>query len=87
MSVDDELIDRFLDGEVSQDESAEVIEWLELVAGDYQLRRGLLHLRFDGGVMVYLEAPAQFNVVSGKRFVLHHGRLSASVPPEGVGFR
>ena len=58
----------------------------QLVAGDYQLRRGLLHLRFDGGVMVYLEAPAQFNVVSGKRFVLHHGRLSANVPPEGIGF-
>ena len=58
----------------------------ELVAGDYQLRRGLLNLRFDGGVMVYVEAPAQFDILSGKRLVLHNGRLSASVPPQGVGF-
>jgi hypothetical protein len=58
----------------------------ELVAGDYQLRRGLLHLQFNGGVMVYMEAPAQISLVSGKRLVLQHGRLSASVPPEGIGF-
>ncbi len=58
----------------------------ELVAGDYQLRRGLLHLRFGGGVMVYVEAPARFDVLSDKHIVLHRGRLSASVPPEGLGF-
>lgn len=58
----------------------------ELSAGDYQLRRGLLHLQFNGGVMVYVEAPAQFNLISGNRLVLQHGRLSASVPPEGIGF-
>lgn len=57
-----------------------------LIAGEYQLSSGLVHLQFDGGVMVYVEAPAQFNVVSGKRLVLQHGRLSASVPPEGIGF-
>ncbi|MGB7324863.1 MAG: FecR domain-containing protein, partial [Rubripirellula sp.] len=61
-------------------------ERTDLEMGDYQLRRGLLHLQFDGGVMVYVEAPAEFNVVSGKHFVLQHGRLSASVPPEGIGF-
>ncbi|TWU58384.1 LamG-like jellyroll fold domain-containing protein [Rubripirellula reticaptiva] len=58
----------------------------DLVAGEYQLKQGLLHLRFDGGVMVYVEAPAQFHVSSGKRLVLHRGRLSANVPPAGVGF-
>lgn len=57
-----------------------------LLAGEYHLQQGLLHLRFDGGVMVYVEAPARFEVASGKRFVLHGGRLSASVPPEGIGF-
>ena len=41
---------------------------------------------FDGGVMVYVEAPARFDAVSDKRVMLHSGRLSASVPPEGVGF-
>ena len=62
--------------------------WREtgLAAGQCHLEKGLLHLRFDGGVMVYVEAPTQFEAVSGKRLVLHRGRLSASVPPEGVGF-
>ena len=58
----------------------------ELQAGEYRLDRGLLHLRFSGDVMVYVEAPARFNSVSNKRVVLHKGRLSASVPPEGIGF-
>lgn len=58
----------------------------ELLAGKYQLDRGLLHLRFDGGVMVYVEAPARFDAVSDKRVMLHRGRLSAKVPPEGIGF-
>lgn len=57
-----------------------------LPAGAYKLERGLLHLRFHGGVMVYLEAPARFDVADGKRIVLHRGRVSANVPPEGIGF-
>ncbi len=59
---------------------------IELQAGKYWLDRGLLHLQFDGGVMVYVEAPARFDAVSDKRVVLHSGRLSARVPREGVGF-
>ena len=44
MSVDDELIDRFLDGEVSKDESAAVIEWLESSANlQHFARRAELH--------------------------------------------
>ena len=58
----------------------------EMRAGVYQLDRGLLHLRFGSGVMVYVEAPARFHAVNDKRVVLHSGRLSASIPPEGVGF-
>ncbi len=57
-----------------------------LTAGRYTLERGLLHLRFGGGVMVYLEAPARFDAASAGRLVLHNGRLSARVPPDGVGF-
>ncbi len=57
-----------------------------LSVGDYELQKGLLHLRFDGGVMVYVEAPARFDVVSGKRLVLQQGRISANVPPDGIGF-
>lgn len=58
----------------------------ELQAGKYRLDRGLLHLQFDGGVMVYVEAPARFDAISDKRVMLHSGRLSARVPPEGIGF-
>lgn len=59
---------------------------LQLPVGKYDLNRGLLHLRFAGGVMVYLEAPAQFEPLSGQRLLLRSGRLSANVPPEGIGF-
>jgi hypothetical protein len=58
----------------------------KLPMGDYELQKGLLHLQFGGGVMVYVEAPARFDAVSDKRVVLHSGRLSARVPPEGIGF-
>ncbi len=58
----------------------------ELRAGKYRLDQGLLHLQFIGGVMVYVEAPARFDAVSDKRVTLHSGRLSANVPPEGIGF-
>lgn len=63
-------------------------EWsdTQIPAGDYELQQGLLNLQFGGGVMVYVEAPARFDALSDKRVVLHHGRLSARVPPEGIGF-
>ncbi len=57
-----------------------------LPTGEYELQKGLFHLQFGGGVMVYLEAPARFDAVSDSRVVLHSGRLSATVPPEGIGF-
>lgn len=58
----------------------------QIPEGDYELQKGLLSLQFGGGVMVYMEAPARFDAVSDKRVVLHSGRLSARVPPEGIGF-
>lgn len=58
----------------------------QIPEGDYELQKGLLNLQFGGGVMVYVEAPARFDAVSDKRVVLHSGRLSARVPPEGIGF-
>lgn len=63
-------------------------QWNEanLPIGDYELQKGLLHLQFGGGVMVYVEAPARFDAVSKDRVVLHNGRLSARVPAEGIGF-
>lgn len=63
-------------------------QWEEayLSVGEYELQKGLLHLQFEGGVMVYVEAPARFDAVSNTRVVLYSGRLSANVPPEGIGF-
>ncbi|GAB5442096.1 MAG: hypothetical protein Fues2KO_24450 [Fuerstiella sp.] len=58
----------------------------QIPVGDYELQKGLLNLQFGGGVMVYVEAPARFNAVNDKRVVLQSGRLSARVPPEGIGF-
>ncbi len=58
----------------------------ELSTGRYELKRGLMNLRFGGNVLVYVEAPARFDAVTDSRVVLHAGRLSAKVPPEGVGF-
>ena len=58
----------------------------QIPVGDYELQKGLLNLQFGGGVMVYVEAPARFDAVNEKRVVLHSGRLSANVPPQGIGF-
>jgi hypothetical protein len=58
----------------------------QIPVGNYELQKGLLNLQFGGGVMVYVEAPARFDAVNDKRVVLHSGRLSARVPPEGIGF-
>ena len=58
----------------------------ELPAGAYALERGLVHLQFGGGVMVYLESPSRFDAVDGGRIVLRRGRLTAKVPPAGTGF-
>ena len=63
-------------------------EWTrdEICAGNYDLDQGLLQIKYDTGVTVFIEAPARFEAVSAERLVLHSGRLSANVPPEGVGF-
>ncbi|MEO1527649.1 MAG: LamG-like jellyroll fold domain-containing protein [Planctomycetota bacterium] len=59
---------------------------MQLPVGNYELQQGLLNLRFGGGVMVYVEAPARFDAINDKRIVLYRGRLSARVPPERIGF-
>ena len=63
-------------------------EWTqdEIRAGQYVLNQGLVQIKYASGVTIYLEAPAKFEAVDRKRVVLHEGRLSATVPPEGVGF-
>lgn len=57
-----------------------------LPEGAYRLQEGLIHLRFGNDVMVFVEAPAQFDTIGDDRVVLRSGRLSANVPPSGIGF-
>lgn len=54
--------------------------------GSYEMNRGLASFRFDNGVEVTLEAPARFRIESALKMILEQGKLSAAVPPEGVGF-
>ncbi|HEX4149768.1 MAG TPA: hypothetical protein VHY20_12305 [Pirellulales bacterium] len=58
----------------------------KLAPGRLQLVRGLAHLRFAQGAEVSLEAPADLELVSASRCILHAGRLVAKVPPRAIGF-
>lgn len=57
-----------------------------LPAGEYRLDDGLAQLQFVDGASVYVEAPAQFEIISKQRLKLLSGRISANVPPAGIGF-
>jgi ferric-dicitrate binding protein FerR (iron transport regulator) len=57
-----------------------------LSAGRLRLAEGLAHIRFAKGAEVTLEAPAELEIVSAQRCVLHGGRLVANVPPPAIGF-
>jgi hypothetical protein len=57
-----------------------------LPAGRLRLAEGLARLAFADGAEVTIEAPADLELVSPGRCVLHAGRLVAKVPPEAIGF-
>jgi ferric-dicitrate binding protein FerR (iron transport regulator) len=57
-----------------------------LGAGRLRLAEGLARIVFDNGAEVSLEGPADLEVVSPSRCVLHAGRLVARVPSHAVGF-
>lgn len=54
--------------------------------GDFELRGGVASFEFENGVEVVVEAPAVFVIESGLKMSLSQGKLSATVPPEGIGF-
>lgn len=58
----------------------------ELHVGEYELERGLMEFAFANGVTVIVEAPSRLEFRNENYMVLHSGRLSANVPPEGIGF-
>jgi hypothetical protein len=57
-----------------------------LTAGRLRLAEGLARVVFDSGAEVTLEAPADLELVSPRRCVVHAGRLVARVPPPAIGF-
>ncbi len=57
-----------------------------LLSGEYQIDSGLLEVRYASGVEILFESPATFRLDSPTLITLLHGRVSAVVPPEGIGF-
>jgi ferric-dicitrate binding protein FerR (iron transport regulator) len=57
-----------------------------LTAGRLRLAEGIARIVFDHGAEVILEAPADFELVSAQRCLLHGGRLVAKVPSAAIGF-
>lgn len=58
-----------------------------LGSGRLRLAEGLARLDFDNGTALTIEAPAELELVSPDRCVLHAGRLVAKVPPAAIGFQ
>ena len=54
--------------------------------GTQLLDRGLLRLDFLNGARVTIEGPAQFEVTSEMRMVLHRGVVTATIPESAIGF-
>jgi ferric-dicitrate binding protein FerR (iron transport regulator) len=57
-----------------------------LGVGRLRLVEGLARITFDSGAEVQIEAPADLEVLSARKCVLHAGRLVAKVPPPAIGF-
>ena len=59
----------------------------ELVTvGNHSLDRGLMRLDFSNGARVTIEGPAEFEISSEKRMVLHRGVVTATIPESAIGF-
>lgn len=50
------------------------------------LRKGIAKLRFDNDVSMFVEAPAEFVLITGDQVKLNYGRLYAAVPQQAIGF-
>ena len=54
--------------------------------GVYELRRGIVHLRFANGADVVLAGPAQFEVTDAQHIRLIEGSIRVTAPPTAKGF-
>ncbi|MEM1442982.1 MAG: FecR family protein, partial [Verrucomicrobiota bacterium] len=74
------------DSDLSYQGKLQSLEENTIRTGSYKAKRGIASFRFYNGVEVVIEAPAEFQIESDLRMSLSQGRLSATVPPEGIGF-
>ena len=54
--------------------------------GTYELKEGMVHLRFASGADLVIEAPARFELVDAMRARVHWGQVRSIVPPTAKGF-
>ena len=54
--------------------------------GTYELKEGMVHLRFASGADLVFEAPARFELVDAMRARVHWGQVRSIVPPTAKGF-
>jgi ferric-dicitrate binding protein FerR (iron transport regulator) len=55
--------------------------------GTYELQTGIIELESTSGVLLTVEAPADFTLVDDQRIRVDNGRIAAHVPERAVGFR
>lgn len=51
-----------------------------------ELDRGLVEVRFRSGATVLLDGPARLEFLSANSGQVHHGRITARVPEQAIGF-
>ena len=56
------------------------------IPGTYELKEGMVHLRFTSGADLVIEAPARFELVDAMRARVHWGQVRSIVPPTAKGF-
>lgn len=62
------------------------VDGARIAPGPVSLNGGVVEIRYDNGVVLALEGPAQVDVWSRMQAHLRHGRLTTNVPPVAQGF-
>lgn len=62
------------------------VQGAPLTPGILRLEEGLAQIDFFGGASVSLSGPAELELVTPDKAILHRGRLRADVPPAARGF-
>lgn len=58
----------------------------EVRTGHYHLASGFIEIKLTNDVLIVVEAPAEFELESAMRMIMHKGRMSAIVSEQGKGF-